>query len=259
MAAFALCLFPAALTFSCMPVISVATPFNIDLEFTTAPFGKRLLAWLIDLAVQVAYYIAFWFAVARSVNNMDGQAQAVIYTVVLGIPLALYHFLQEVFWQGQSLGKRAMGLQVVDLKGNEPTLSQYALRSALRVLDIGVFAGIPAMVSYGVTRYNQRIGDLVAGTLVIVKDARSDLSATIYRPVDVVAYQVRYPEVMRLSDRDLNGVRNFLASRTTDDNNIYISQIALRIKEVLNIQSDSEPRIFLEILLEDYNALTQGA
>ncbi len=239
-----------------MPVLAVATPFNIELEFIVAPFGRRLLAWLIDFSIQVLYWLAFTYAIARGMSGLPDDVVSVIRVLALYLPFALYHFLQEVFGGGQSLGKRALGLRVVSLNGEEPTLSQYAIRMVSRLVDI-LFFGLPAAISCGVSKYCQRLGDLMAGTVVIEKNAKADLGATIYRPVDRTAYQVRHPEVMRLTDRDLNGIRNLLAAKVTPDTVVYTAQIAARIKQVLHIEDDREPQVFLESLLEDYNALTQ--
>lgn len=238
-----------------MSVLAVSTPFNIDLELTLAPFGKRLAAWLIDLAIMIAYTFGFFRFVMPETSGSESFA-TLIGMLGVGVPIMLYHFLQEVFFSGQSLGKRALRIRVVDMQGNEPTISQSLLRQVLRLVDILMTSGMCALISALVTKNAQRVGDLVAGTVVIENKPKASITETIYLPIERDSYTARFPEVMRLSDRDLNGIRNLLAAKPTKDTDAYATQIALRIQEVLGIQSDLPSRDFMQQLLEDYNFLS---
>ncbi len=67
------------------------------------------------------------------------------------------------------------------------------------------------------------------------------------------------PQVMRLTDRDINGIRNLLdVQRRNRDNETYMQQVVYKIKNVLNIESDLQGYDFLRQLLYDYNFLTGG-
>jgi len=236
--------------------LAVSTPFNIDLELAIAPFGKRLGAWAIDIAVLLLYTIAFYQLVFDEIY-MDENTSTFVGLLAFGVPWALYDFLQEVFFHGQSIGKRAVGIRVVDIGGAEASVSQLMLRSVLRIVDFAPATfGLPALISALVTKNSQRIGDLVAGTVVIERGLRVHIGQTIYQAVDEQNYHALYPQVMRLTDRDLNGIRNLLNVRATKDTEIYAAQVAHRIKEVLGIESNLETRRFLEKLLEDYNYLS---
>jgi hypothetical protein len=62
---------------------------------------------------------------------------------------------------------------------------------------------------------------------------------------------------MRLSDKDINGIRNLLdVKRITKEHEAYTQRIAGRITEVLGITATQEPYDFLAQLLRDYNYLT---
>ncbi len=240
-----------------MNILSVTTPFNIELELVVAPFGKRLAAWALDMVVVLLYVFAWWNLGAQNFLDDGSEAGIVFVIFTLYLPILLYDFLQELFFNGQSLGKRAVGLRVTDLRGNEPTLSQYLLRSAFRMLDFLGTLGVGALISSLVTRYGQRLGDLVAGTLVIEGRLKANIGQTIYRPVDAATYTPKYPSVMRLTDRDINGIRNLIHAKPTKDQLVYNAQVAHRIREVLGITEETgEPIVFLQRLLEDYNFLS---
>ena len=75
-----------------------------------------------------------------------------------------YFFLTELFF-GQTLGKKVMNLRVVSESG-PLTPGKVALRTALRVADVFVF-GLVGLVAVVASKKHQRIGDMVAHTLVV--------------------------------------------------------------------------------------------
>ncbi|HXS37913.1 MAG TPA: RDD family protein [Flavipsychrobacter sp.] len=239
-----------------MSIVTVSTPFNIDLEFRIAPFHKRLVAWLIDIVIVYAFaYIMYRVLVS---NEDSGYLSNVLYILLVILPYLLYHLLFEVFMNGQSLGKKTMGIKVMDKNGNEPTLSQYLLRWMFRLVDMLGTLGTAAVLSAALTTYTQRLGDLVAGTMVIDQRYAANFSETIYMPIEDKGYKPLFPQVMQLSDRDINGIRNLLDIKSSSrDVDLYTLQVTDRIKEVLNIETDMDARQFLYRLLQDYNFLTR--
>jgi hypothetical protein len=178
--------------------------------------------------------------------------------MIIVIPAYSYHLLMEVFCNGQSLGKMAMGIKVMDMNGNEASFSQYLLRWLFRLVDMLMTLGAAAVLSSALSKYNQRLGDMVAGTVVIDKKYKTNINETIYLDMDNDRYEPVFPEVMKLSDRDINGIRNLLdAKGTSKDTEIYMEQVAQRIREVLKIGTELGPRELLQQLLEDYNFLTR--
>ena len=128
-------------------------------------------------------------------------------------------------------------------------IAVWAILLALILLSMFLF--------YVLSKFGQRLGDKIANTLVIEDRAKADIHQTIYLEIGDSQYQPRYPEVMRLTDRDINGIRNLLdVKRLNADNEAYMSRIALRITNVLKITTDLEPYDFLAQLLRDYNYLT---
>lgn len=264
-----------------MSIVTIATPFNIDLEFKTAAFGKRFLAWFIDLLVICSYnYIVEYFVLRPF--NIDSDTAVVVFILFTALPSFLYHLLFETFYNGQSIGKKLAGIKVLSKDGNEATFIQYLIRWLLGfgnyilyalpyIIEAAIgnpgyiffivfimFFYLPDILSFGVSPKSQRLGDLAAGTVVIDKNYDASINETIYLDIDDRDYKAVFPEVMRLSDRDINGIRNLLKVKNESrDNYAYANQVALRIKEVLSIESDLEATDFLYQLLQDYNYLTR--
>jgi uncharacterized RDD family membrane protein YckC len=157
----------------------MVTPEAVALEFRTANLGSRILAYLIDLVVVVAGILAGLFAVA-----LLGQASDVVVPDWLALTLVLvllpawwlgYFIAFETLWRGRTLGKAALGLRVVTREGAPVRFRHAAIRALLGLVDWLVLGGFFAVVFILFTRDNQRLGDLVAGTLVLRE--RSALAA----------------------------------------------------------------------------------
>ncbi len=147
----------------------VVTPEAVVLEFETANVGSRVLAAALDLLVQGTALVLLLFALAAFFTQVDTAAwvgvalvTVLLFAVFLGYPVAL-----ETLWRGRTLGKAALGLRVVTTEGAPIRFRHAAVRSALGLVDLWLFAGMPAVVSVLVTRRDQRLGDLAAGTLVL--------------------------------------------------------------------------------------------
>jgi uncharacterized RDD family membrane protein YckC len=157
----------------------MVTPEAVALEFRTANLGSRILAYLVDMVVVVAGILAGLFAV-----TLLGQASDVVVPdwVALTIVLVLlpswwlgYFIAFETLWRGRTLGKAALGLRVVTKEGAPVRFRHAAIRGLLGLVDFLIMGGFLAVVFILFTRDNQRLGDLVAGTLVLRE--RSALAA----------------------------------------------------------------------------------
>jgi uncharacterized RDD family membrane protein YckC len=157
----------------------MVTPEAVALEFRTANLGSRILAYLIDMVVVVAGIVVGLFAVA-----LLGQASDVVVPDWLALTIVLvllpawwlgYFIAFETLWRGRTLGKAALGLRVVTREGAPVRFRHAAIRALLGLVDFFVLGGFFAVVFILFTRDNQRLGDLVAGTLVLRE--RSALAA----------------------------------------------------------------------------------
>jgi uncharacterized RDD family membrane protein YckC len=333
-----------------MSTVAISTPFNISLDFEIAEFHKRLVAYFIDLVIQIVYIIAMQYCLPilfdfmdfmkdtwnnpvyklmmrffivfsqciiiivlvtnkRSTyikaskkiiinavfilfeiiwilclilmlsNNMDKEIvtdNGGLYIFFVGIPVLLYHLVMEVLNNGQSLGKMAMGIRVMSLEGGEPHLGQYMMRWIFRVFEwlpmlllytswirynfvlqafmTGVL-GLIVVLIVAINKNSQRFGDMTAGTTVVNTKVKLGLSDTVFREVTVKDYKVTFPDVMRLSDRDINAIKAVLNQSQKSNRYDTAHRVAYKVKEVLKIESNLEVTEFLEKLLEDYNYL----
>lgn len=104
---------------------------------------------------------------------------------------------------------------------------------------------------------SQRIGDIIAGTIVIFTRTRTSWQDTVFTEVEP-GYKPRYPEVMRMSDKDLNSLKRIIETVKKTNNHEIAVRIGERIKSRLSMQTDQDPLEFLETLLKDYNYYTSS-
>ena len=151
-------------------VRDIVTPEAVLLDLTTAGVGTRTMAALIDIVVRMV--ATFLLAVAGNVlQDVTGPFPAwagVSFLIVIGFVVTYgYGVLFEAFMGGRTPGKAAMGIRVVTTSGGPIGFREAAIRGALGVVEIMLTAGLVAFVAVFATERDQRIGDLVAGTLVV--------------------------------------------------------------------------------------------
>jgi len=141
------------------------TPENIDLDIQVAGPLVRCLAFTIDSLIRTAVQIALLIALA--LLGKVGMALWLISTFVLEW---FYPVLFEVLNNGQTPGKKAMGIAVVNDDSTPVSWSASIVRNFLRIVDflpIGYIAGLISMI---LNQDFKRIGDLAAGTIVIFRE-----------------------------------------------------------------------------------------
>jgi uncharacterized RDD family membrane protein YckC len=254
-----------------MSIIQIPTNFNIDIEFEIAEFHKRLLAYLIDLVILILYMIGMLYVLIGSLELRQDYI-GMIFLVVL-LPMLLYSLLTELWMNGQSIGKKVLKIRVMSLNGGEANLGQYLTRWFLRFYEWGFImfsffyfslslgflllfiGGVASVIIISITSKNQRLGDMAAGTVVVNTRSALTLADTVFMQINTADYKVMFPQVMRLSDRDINTIKGVLTQAGKRNNYDMCNRVALKIKEVLQINTDMYVDQFLEKLLADYNYL----
>jgi uncharacterized membrane protein SpoIIM required for sporulation/uncharacterized RDD family membrane protein YckC len=160
--------------------VDVETPELVVLTYSLAGVGSRVLAGLTDLAICVGAFIGLVVAFAslsggRVALRFDVGASWGVALVIVAQFIILwgYYVLFEGFMDGQTPGKRLHRLRVVRDGGYSVTFGVSAVRNLLRMLDMqpGIFY-LVGLTSLLFTRRGRRLGDLVAGTIVVREDVR---------------------------------------------------------------------------------------
>ncbi len=156
----------------------VETPEGIALRLRSAGATPRAAAWAIDLMIRVVIMgtVGMLFAAL-------GRSGFGLYLIALFTVFWLYPVLFEVLRDGQTPGKKVLGLRVVNANGTPVTWVASFVRNLLRTVDMLPLCYAFGLVSTLIDPHNRRIGDLVAGTLVVHADAPPQQSAAPFVPV----------------------------------------------------------------------------
>ncbi|MBI2685150.1 MAG: RDD family protein [Acidobacteria bacterium] len=148
------------------PKLELQTPEGMEFSLPLAGPVSRLLALWIDLAVVMVAGAMIQRALGVLAAVSADAAQGLM-TVMYFVVSLLYGILCEWLWQGQTVGKRMMGIRVMDRDGLPIHVSQIVVRNLLRPVDmLPMFYLVGGMVALA-SRYGQRVGDKAANTVVV--------------------------------------------------------------------------------------------
>ena len=264
-----------------MTAIKIPTSFNIHLDFEIPPFHNRMLAWIIDLFFQI-FYLIIANKIYNEIYKNSGSSFSNPYDtwaigLMITVPFFIYHVVMEITMNGQSIGKKVMRLRVVNENGGKASISQFIIRWLIRTSDYMILMVIIYAPLYGpyvlyallgsilllivdvtlvtTSKKGQRLGDLLAHTIIISTYTKKSMDDTIFLEVEDT-YVPSFPEIMQLSDRDINSIKHILDTANLSGDFGLAEMASEKIKNHLKIKSSLSPFEFLKVLLKDYNYLS---
>lgn len=254
---------------------------NVRIEYEYASSVQRAAAALIDGVAMIIYIIIVLFAFA-SFQKFDSMLFFEL--ILIKLPWIFYHPIMEYLLQGQTLGKYMLGIRVVTHSGERPGLKEIFTRWIFKGYFLWIafsftsfLGGAPELVFTGliqlcigfigfmyssVSLRNQRIGDAMAGTVVIrnksnirysLKDVLSIKNTESYTPT--------YHNATRFTDEDMLLIKNVIqrVKRYPNEENKKLAvDLAEEAAQLIGLEEVPEKRFkFLQTLLHDYVVLTR--
>ena len=200
--------------------LTITTPEGVELDLQLAGLGARYIAQVVDLAIKVAA-----IGLTALVLLAAGLTGLAIFLPAFFLIQYGYDVVFETFAGGRTPGKMAARLRVVRTGGEPVDFASSAIRNILRVVDGIPFSYVPGIVSILVTKRNQRLGDLAAGTIVIHEERPLPGPPPVWGPPGWGPPQAPPPQpgwgptwdVSAVSASDAAAVRSFLERRWTID------------------------------------------
>mgnify|MGYP001109710060 CR=1 FL=1 len=245
----------------------VDTPENISVSYGVAGIGSRFLAGIIDTLLIGLIYFVLLFAVAYANSVMDEWSSVFVAIVVIVMFLITwgYYILFELLWNGQSPGKRLIGLRVVHTGGRPISFIGSAIRNLVRVVDF-----LPSMYALGVVTMfidarSRRLGDLAAGTLVIKEERVVTLesltsnqnNAKYLLPLKpgepIPPLELQHVDQLKMEEFEL--IHDFLTCRShlsSSSRARLASQLAQLVSERLQLPQTNIPEAMLEYVATQY-------
>jgi uncharacterized RDD family membrane protein YckC len=201
--------------------LDIDTPEQIALELPLAGIGSRFLALATDSLLQLAFVLVLFIigavvsfgyreAVSGATNVFSQTLGAIVLVLV---PFCLYwgYFaFFEIIWQGRTPGKRVAGIRVIHQSGRPMTAIECIGRNLMRAVDIlpGVYGvGLVCMMC---NQQNRRVGDFLAGTIVVHDKALESVAPTWGNRAAAETVQ---PELRKLVPDDLVLIETYLNRR----------------------------------------------
>ena len=233
--------------------LDIETPEQIALELPLAGIGSRFLALTIDSLLQIIFVIVLFIVGAITVSSYQGAinglgafvSQTVGATILVLIPFCLYwgYFaFFEILWQGKTPGKRMAGIRVIHQTGRPMTAIECIGRNLMRGFDF-----LPGMYGVGLicmmcNKQNRRLGDYVAGTIVVHDKALESVAPSWGDPA--VGQPVQ-PELRRLTPDELVLIETYLNRRYELDESVRAStaqRVVKMIREKTGMQKSLDQR-----------------
>lgn len=251
--------------------INLQTPESVELEFTLAGIGNRSLALIIDYLICGLTILFIWviggFLYFQLLSNLtvdglsDRLAQwlwAILSIASFGIYVG-YFVIWETLWRGQTPGKKWTKIRVIRDNGKPERLPQAILRALLRPVDDLFFIGVFLIIFLS---QEKRIGDLVAGTIVVQEESGKLAEVDISPEAEDLAVQLQTEaEIANLEPEDFATIRDFLQRRK----NIMLQyqhqlsrKLAQQVKEIILLDEIPEGYSNSQFLEATYFAYQQS-
>lgn len=251
------------------------TPENVELRFEVAGLGSRVAAATIDyIILTVGYFVLLIGGGAAIALIMPGSVSAAglpgrlfsYLLIALFILLTFfgwwgYFILFELLWNGQSIGKRRLGLRVVRAEGQPISAAASLVRNLIRLVDVFLGVGVIVML---IDRQGRRLGDFAAGTLVVREPRLTSLAASrAFAPVEIPSVEPHLIDELvdadKLTMAHYTVIRDFFARRSQlrpARSTELAAQIAGRIAPALGIAPSGigDPVAFLATAARAFEA-----
>ena len=211
--------------------LTIDTPEQIALEFSVAGIGSRLLAVAIDTMIQFAIYFliitGFVLLITRfanrgaRVNAPAASENAAIWITAIIIFLLFciywgYFAAFEAFWKGRTPGKYFLKIRVIKDNGRSINVYEAIGRNLMRAIDaLPTLYGV-GLITMALSKRNQRLGDMLAGTIVVHERAPMATRAAWVTEVEqptAASTAMLVPQLNQLDIRDLQLIEAFLHRR----------------------------------------------
>jgi len=243
----------------------IDTPEQVHLEFVLAGIGSRFMAVFLDVLIEALVYLALFLLslmlTSTGLLNVGNSVWWIAFvTLVIFCINWGYYAIFEALWKGQTPGKRWAGIRVIKDSGRPINAFEAISRNLVRAIDfLPGFYGV-GVVTMLLNAKNRRLGDYVAGTIVVHESSDRESSLFFNTPTraDFTLHQAA-----GLTIQEAELIETFLARRLEippEVRRFNGQRIADMISARLNIPPESRPpdnENFLELMVREFRSRAQ--
>lgn len=248
--------------------LTIDTPEQVHLEFVLADIGSRFMAVFADFVIQAVLYIVLIIIDETALHGtifskLDTYQVWIVAAIIFGIFCIYwgYYAVFEALWNGQTPGKRWAGIRVIKENGRPINAFEAIGRNLIRIVDQlpGIYAvGIVTML---LNSKNRRLGDFVAGTIVVHERKAKESDLFFNTPERSTEYSLYQAGQLGVPEVEL--IETFLARRLDIPLEVRqqsAARIAAMIGAKLGIDPQSRPsnnEDFLELIVKEFRNRAQ--
>ncbi len=229
----------------------------MTIQYGLASVWERALALFIDMLVMTAVSLLLWGI--QSLLIPSAFELAMYFTIAPFV--LLYSLAFEQLNNGQSIGKTALKIRVIRMDGEKINFLDYLMRWIFRALDIYASLGGVAILSIVSSSYSQRLGDLLANTVVVnVGQTERMRLENLLRLNKMSQYKVTYPQVIKMPEEAMLIVKETITKQNKLKNAAHDEALDLLVAKMmkeLKLKAPEDNEAFLKTLLRDYIVLTR--
>lgn len=245
-----------------MKTIEFTTAQHVKIEYELASSLQRAVASIIDVFAFFIYFLILGLILGASMFDTGVGTQRFVELFLSRIPWIFYSPMIEYFTRGQSLGKFTMGIRVVKINGENAGLREFFTRWIFRVVDIWFGFGFLAILCSSTSQRGQRLGDTMAGTVVIRK--RNSLTYNLNNILNIKntdTHQATYQNVVRFTDEDVMLIKNTLQRlqhSPSEETKKFAVELSHETAKIIGLTETPQRKTeFLRTVLLDYVVLTR--
>lgn len=242
-----------------MRTIDITTTQKVTIEYELAALRDRIIAFFMDQLILYGCLLVVWLLFMGAFGLDDSDL--FLYIIVLPI-YVFYTPICEILMDGQTFGKRIVGIKIVKLTGNEPSNTDYLIRWVFRLIDIWLSGGTIAAMLVSSSNKAQRLGDVTSNTTLIkVKFNSRFRLEDIERISSLETYVPTYPQVKQLNEEDMLLIKSIVSRAKKYNNAAHKEVLQDLVKSLIQkLEINTKPRNhveFLKTLIRDYIVLTR--
>ncbi len=228
--------------------LNIDTPENVIFDYEIVGIGSRFMAALVDttliVVLQLVVYLPMLFFFGEQLVSGENTWFIGLFILIAFVFLWGYYIFFELLWNGQSPGKRWLGLRVLQANGTPITLTESIIRNLVRIVDFLPMAYGVGVVTMFIDGKSRRLGDMAASTLV-VRDKESitleslniqEKTSLYINPHGELVADVRTWPLDKLTVEDIQMAENLLQRRQELANSSMLAnQIMLRYLQKMDL------------------------
>ncbi|MEZ5004440.1 MAG: RDD family protein [Chitinophagales bacterium] len=247
-----------------MKKIEITTAQKVIIQYELASLRDRIIAFIIDAIIlwsTVGILVAI--ITVSTASNFNPELTETLSWLVATPIVVFYTLVSELITNGQTLGKRMMGLKVVKLNGGLPTADDFLIRWVFRGIDIYTSFGAVAALLVSSSDKAQRLGGLLSNTAVIKLKGDFNIKLEDLEKMFDSAndYEATYPNVTMFTDKDMLVLKELMKRYQSNPNPAHqklMRRSVISLSRKLNLEEiPTNAMEFLQLVLKDYVMLTR--